>query len=313
LNFTLEQFHGKQRERELRILRYIECQPQPFYGASSKENTVRLFSYAHIPQLRREVRKVFTRGWIDADLRCAQLAICARFWNVPSVLQFLYDGRDIWEFLYDELNIPQELRRAAKPALKEALYSLCFGMEEVRIRSLLARNLFKNGVNREYARRFLPIPLIRDVLVAREEALQQVMEDGGAQTCYGKVLQIGGELQPRDILAQVAQSWEMKLIYPAFLLTADNPYCKIMLYQFDGFSTQFTRRPACWSGKIKDAVDARANEFGIPTWLEWDDEQLADLEFAQLYEELLNTNEDVPCRLEDECTYKYLRSYDYEK
>ena len=177
----------------------------------------------------------------------------------------------------------------------------CSQLEEVRIRSLLARNLVKNGVNRGYARHFLPIPLIRDVLIAREEALHRVIVDGGAQTCYGKALQIDGELQARDILAQLAQSWEMKLIYPAFALTADNSYCKIMLYQFDGFTAQFTRRPEGWAERIKAAVDARAKEFEIPTSLEWDKEQLHDQELAQMYEELVNSNELVSskCTLED--------------
>src|SRR5439155_14455763 len=143
-----------------------------------------------------------------------------------------------------------------------------------------ARSLVRNEVNREYARRFLFAPLIRDVLIAREEALHRVVSDGGAETCYGKHLQLSGELQARDILAQLAQSWEMKLIYPAFALTADNRYCKIMLYQFDGFSAQFTRRPERWATRIKDAVDARATQFKIPTWLDWDAEQLAELEWA---------------------------------
>ena len=310
LQFVVETFKGAERQRELRILRHIECQPQPFYGATPKENTVRLFSYAHIPQLRREVRKVFTKGWIEADLRCAQLAICARLWEVHSVLEFLYQSGNIWEYLYAHLRLPKELQQEAKPALKEALYSVCYGMEAVRIRSLLARNLVKNGVNREYARGFLPIPLIRDVLLAREEALQHVIADGGARTCYGKALEIAGELQARDILAQLAQSWEMKLIYPAFALTAVNPYCKIVLYQFDGFSAQFTRRPAGWTGRIKEAIDARANDFGIPTWLEWDNEQLADLEWAQLYQELMsNHDEEVHCTSEE---YSVLNVLDNE-
>jgi hypothetical protein len=294
LQFVVETFNGAERERELRILRHIECQPQPFYGATPKENTVRLFSYAHIPQLRREVRKVFTQGWIEADLRCAQLAICARLWEVRSVLEFLYQHGNIWEYLYAHLNIPKQFHQSAKPALKEALYSVCYGMEAVRIRSLLARNLVKNGVNREYARGFLPIPLIGDVLLAREEALQHVIADGGARTCYGKALEIAGELKARDILAQLAQSWEMKLIHPAFASTADNPYCKVMLYQFDGFSAQFTRRATGWTDRIKEAIDTRANEFGIPTWLEWDDEQLADQEWAQLYEEIVCDDERQP-------------------
>jgi hypothetical protein len=85
-----------------------------------------------------------------------------------------------------------------------------------------------------------------------------------------------------------------------------------MLYQFDGFSAQFTRRSEGWTKKIRDVVDARAKELKMPTWLEWDEEQLAELEWAQLYEELKGVTEGVPCTLEDESTYKYLESY-YKK
>lgn len=276
LNFVLGKFQGTERDKELRLLKRIECQLQPFYGSSPKENTVRIFSYAHIPQLKREVRKIYTRGWIDADLKCAQLAICARLWEIPTVLQFLDQEQNVWKHLSIELDIPESQWKQAKAALKEALYSLCYGMEEVRIRCLLARNLVSNGVDRRFARHFLNIPLIRDVLFARRRAIERVTEMGGEKTAYGKFLQVTENLQPRDILAQIAQSWEMKAIYPAFALTADNLDFKIMIYQFDGFTTQFTRRREEWQAKIKLAVDKRAQEFDIPTRLEWDTEQNAE-------------------------------------
>jgi len=57
----------------------------------------------------------------------------------------------------------------------------------------------------------------------------------------------------------------------------------------------------------------RAKQRGIPTWLERDEQQLEDQEFAQIYEELMSTNDHAPCTtLEDESTYKYLESYYYK-
>ena len=83
-----------------------------------------------------------------------------------------------------------------------------------------------------------------------------------------------------------------------------------MIYQFDGFSAQFTRRPAGWIRRITEAVNARANELGIPTRLEWDDEQLAELEVAGMYEELIsNHDEEVHCTSED---YSVLNVLDNE-
>jgi len=290
LRFVIENFRGKERQRELRILRRITCQLQPFYGASSKENTVRLFSSAHIPQLKRAVRKVYTGDWSEADLKCAQLAICARLWEVPSVLEFLYSGQNIWKHFCKEMGIPEPQWEPSKRPLKEAVYSLTFVMEPVRIRSLLARNLSRNGVHRTFARRFLSIPLIKDVLIARDKAVAQVVANGGAEKCYGKFLQITKELQPRDILAQVAQSYEMKLIYPPFELAADNPDFRILSYQFDGFTAQFTRRDREWKAKMKAAVDKRAEEYEMPTYLEWDEGLAANSRgpFAPRYNEVLH-------------------------
>src|SRR5205085_10755221 len=139
------------------------------------------------------------------------------------------------------------------------------------IRSFLARDLSKNRVHRTFSTPLSTIPLSKDVLIAREKAVAQAVANGGSETCYGKFLQITKELQPRDILAQVAQSYEMKLIYPPFELAADNPDFRILIYQFDGFTAQFTRRDREWKAKMKAAVDKRAEEYEMPTYLEWDE------------------------------------------
>ena len=188
------------------------------------------------------------------------------------------------------MGIPEPQWEPSKRPLKEAVYSLCFGMEPVRIRSLLARNLVRNGVNRRFARHFLDIQLIHDVLIAREKAIEQVNKKGGEQTAYGKFLQVTEDRQPRDILAQIAQSWEMKLVYPAFALASENPDFKIMIYQYDGFTAQFTRRDREWRAKMKAAVDKRAEEYEMPTYLEWDEGLAANSRgpFAPLYNEVLH-------------------------
>jgi hypothetical protein len=77
-----------------RILRHIESQPQPFYAATDAGNTVRLFTSEAIPNLERSVRQALSRGWVDADLNCSQLAICAWLWNVADVQDFLRGGEN---------------------------------------------------------------------------------------------------------------------------------------------------------------------------------------------------------------------------
>src|SRR5262249_22220005 len=89
-------------------------------------------------------------------------------------------------------------------------------------------------------------------------------------TCFAKSLTLKDDFRARDALAQMAQAWEMKIILPAFRLAVENPdEFKIMLYQFDGFSVHFTRRPEHWRKRIQAVVNKQAEALGIPTTLEW--------------------------------------------
>ena len=96
--------------------------------------------------------------------------------------------------------------------------------------------------------------MIEDLLCARNLALEKIAEAGGAKDCYGNWIPVSDETQPRDILARVAQSWEMKLIYPAFEI-ADKKDFKIMLFQHDGFSVFFRPEKERWRAKIKEVID----------------------------------------------------------
>jgi len=88
-------------------------------------------------------------------------------------------------------------------------------------------------------------------------------------TCYNDWRPVNEERQPRDIMAEIAQAWEMKLIYPAFELAQQTREFTIALYQYDGFSVHFTRRPNLWKRKIDQAINENANRQGFMMWLEW--------------------------------------------
>ncbi|MEI9897877.1 MAG: hypothetical protein WDN28_29485 [Chthoniobacter sp.] len=113
-----------------RLLRQIHSQPQPFYGASESERTVRLWKSGAIPNLKGDVRRALTRGWEDADLRCSQLAICASLWGLPELQDFLTRGTSFWTYVFDEMDVPTTQRGPVKRAIKDGLYAICYGMEE---------------------------------------------------------------------------------------------------------------------------------------------------------------------------------------
>lgn len=269
LKYVSETLSGAYQQREVRILKQIESQPQPFYSATEQGNTVRLYASENIPNLERNVRKVFTKDWLHGDLRCSQLAVCGWLWRVDSMTEFLNEKINFWSHLFDYLNIPEKKFGEAKPLLKRATYKLCFGMEEHDIRSYLTKEFNRIGIP-ERSCEFISEPLLFEMLEAREREIARITEIG-ATTCYGKDLLVSGDLQPRDMLAQMAQAIEMKIIFPAFeLAAAHQKEFKLMVYLFDGFAVHFHRDRAKWMERIKNVVDEAARSRGIPTWLEWD-------------------------------------------
>ena len=257
---------------QTRLLRLIESQPQPFYAPSKDGNTVRLFAAGAIPNLQSDVRRALTRGWQDADLRCAHLAILSGLWKVQDTETFLASGADFWAALLNDMGVPLSQRTAAKRAVKVGLYSICYGMEKRHVPWKLAEALAKEGLDTSLAARFLASSLIQAILPARDKALAEIEAHGGASTPYGKWCPVTNERKARHVMAEIAQAWEMKLIAPAFKLASETNDFTITLYQFDGFTVHFKRRVELWRQRITEAVMKEAKETGIQTTLEWKQE-----------------------------------------
>lgn len=263
---TLENEDAKKIQRSL--LKSIGDQPQPFYGPSAKGNTDRIFEIGGgITNLERSVRRALTPDWFEADIKSSQLAICAMLWKVDEVERFLEAGGCIWEHLYERIGIHPDQRARSKPAIKEALYSTCYGMRIPNIKGRLTKALRKMGIDRR-GQRFIESPLIHALLIARENAMARIRDEGGATTCFGKRLSTA-QFSERSILAQVAQAVEMWLVNPAIELAKKTDEFKIVLWQHDGFSAHFARRGEMWRKRIALAVNERIAGAGVKSRLEW--------------------------------------------
>ncbi|MGB8353814.1 MAG: hypothetical protein WCD79_08015 [Chthoniobacteraceae bacterium] len=259
----------KVSEIQQKYLKRIADQPQPFYSPSKKGSTVRIFGVdGCITSLQRDVRKALTVCWHEADIKSSQLAICAKLWHVEAVERFLDDGGNIWHHLYDEMQIPPAKRSDIKPALKEGVYSTCYGMPESSIKGNLTKALRAKEIDQR-GQSFTESPLIGALLLAREEAMALIEVEGGAETCFGDFLPTY-ELDEKQILAQVAQAVELKLVHPVIRLAMTTDDFKVVLWQHDGFSVHFTRRPGQWLDRISEVVQDQVDELGIKTRLEWD-------------------------------------------
>lgn len=269
----------KDKEHQHNVLQAIRLQAQPIY--EPVERSVRIFSINDsILRLHRAVRKVVTQDWITADLRSAQLAIVARVWDVPQVTDFLQDQtRSIWKELAAHLHL--DLTEVTKEAIKDGLYMLVFGAGFKSLRAHFEAALGDKGL---FDVGFLTHPLIRALLKARTVQLKRIRQTQGAIDAYGRELRLQHVQVPdrfftydtsRSILAQVAQSYELKLLSPVIKLAmeakVEHRGFVICTWLHDGFTFEpFQRRDvSIWKDRLQQAVREEADRLGIHTELEF--------------------------------------------
>ena len=265
----------KRRAIELTKLHRIAAQPQPFYGPPTDAHTVRVFAKnVAIPSLKNEVKAALIDGWTTFDLKSAQFAIVAKDWGMTELHTWLSTpGNDIWKELCDLFTTmsPEKM----KPVLKEAVYSICYGMSSENIISRLKDGFVDLGCS-DFDAHIRAMAFIEDAYVVplfqhRELMSEKVKRDRGAKDCFGQWIATTKEVQPRKVLAQLSQAREMQLLLPAIdLATKRKNEFKIALWEHDGFSVHFTRqdRIESESQRIIGAVNAECTRLGYPTRLE---------------------------------------------
>lgn len=258
------------RKIQLRILRAIADQPQPFYSPSSKGRTVRIFGvHECFVSLKGEVRRALTRSCSEADLANSQLAICARLWNIPEIENFLASGKNFWIYLCERLGFTAKDKALLKDAFKEPLYSACFGMPKSHVQAAFTRNLNRKGIKNGGARLVLS-PLMKALFEARGRMVEMIRAHGGGLNCFGKWISLNASVSVDSILAQQAQAVELKLLHPLIKLAREHPDdFSVLLWQHDGATIYFHRRADLWRQKIVEAVQGEIDESGIKTHLEW--------------------------------------------
>jgi len=275
---------ARSRTQQLRVLRVIRDHPQPFMGPTS--GSVRIYPLAEgILSLRSELRTQLLSSWHTADLKGAQLAICAAEWNVKIAQELLRDEPDPWAYFAGAVGM--ELTTSLKRALKRAVYGLTFGMLESRIR----QGLMDGGIEAQAADRFVNDDVVRALLTARQKQFEDIEKFGGACDRYGRVIRLGharyvngkpvmeprGSFTRRSILAQVAQSTELTLLAPVIDAAIESVgqldrtagLC-VTVWVHDGFYfvPHVARCADSWKRRLKQNVDTQARKLGIVTELQ---------------------------------------------
>ncbi len=256
------------REHQLNVLNAVLDSYQPFYKPTS--GSVRIFAFnENMTQLNKNIRQVLTKGWLEFDLRSAQLAINSKLWQVRKVQKFLQEGGKIWDSLFEWFGL--EKSEETKRIFKTALYSISYGASFKKSMNYDGRKTLREVLEPLFKdpKQFLTHPLIKSLWRARSKQLSKIKREGGAKDCFGRFLSVR-DFNPRSILAQLSQSYELKLLYPVIELAKKDLRFDVVLWQHDGFSVLIRKQEdeEMIIFSIKYVVKAVADKLGINTELE---------------------------------------------
>ena len=258
------------REQQLHLLREIKQNPRAYYFPSFWGLTPRVFTHGGIPELKRELRIILCDGWHDADLVSSQLAICASLWKLDRIEKFLESEGNVWDEIQNTLNIPQEIWDKFKPYVKESLYTICYGGGKWMIKEPLLDGIRTLGLNFKH-KKILNHWIFRELKNGQIRAAAKIKSDGGMYDAEEKWLPVTTERKISSIMAEVAQSYELRILISVIRLAKQtgNKLFKVTVWQHDGFSMYIERDSEKVRKMIQETVRKELNGLGIQTKLEF--------------------------------------------
>lgn len=289
------------------FLNWIEIFPLPHYQQSLHGRSVRLYSGSSIAALTRELRRFFLSHSSEGDLKCAQLAIGSVLFDYPKIYEFLSDPKnngDIWREIIPEWVDPEDFD-FVKDHVKEATYSVQYTMERGAVYFILLSKLEPRfGYNSNVlASHILQHWVFREMFECVGRFVERLNYGLEVTDAYGRIYRLSEKLNAGALMACVAQSYETKILYPAFEYVASKSdgtkkdKVRIILFQFDGFNiwTRDARSAEFYKEEISKAVikgieacDKIAGK-RIPIRFEWKEnkEQVSKTKIKEIISPLL--------------------------
>ena len=269
------------RRSQEAILRRIDVDPVPRYSHSRQGRTHRVFAKGHIPNLKRDIRMIFTEPWPEADLSCAQLAIASAIWGMEKTRSFLAHGGNVRdELLTPVLGSSGAQRQQVKRAIKTAMYSMLYLRKERKVRSELQKELDELKC-RTPASVFLAHWIFRELAEASQIQARRLRDGQGLTDAFGQIHYAADGREPSSVMAQVNQSYELYLLEPVLdyvnAKDADGEFLvdpkemRLVIWSHDGFNIAVRRNDQIprYQQKLSKLVEDRAQQVGIPARLEW--------------------------------------------
>ena len=262
--------------RQSAILTQFLSNPKPYY--KTVKNSARIFSAtdASIANLKQCVRDVLCQDWLKCDLASAQYSINYRLWGMEEM------GVHFVASPFDTLIADLGLSRDARPALKKIMYSICFGMSTQRDPTRENIADLADAIAPHLWQTMKLHPLIKGLLETRRAQFKQIRETGFALDAWSNPIPLVPEAHDgrsgdnvRSVLAQLAQSYEQRLMFEIYKLAIQNTGkhgFSIMVNVYDGLyiCVHDASDIECWKRRISSAVENEALILGIKTQLDWD-------------------------------------------
>jgi hypothetical protein len=203
-------------------------------------------------------------GCFSLDLHAAHAGICARLWGIDRLRALLEAEKDIWELFYRDLRVGPD----QKPAMKAALYGSFYGMGELLMYQTLTGGRKGPAWEITKAERFMAHPLIQEILTARARAHRQAIAHGFIVDAFGREIQVSPrKYPPHKAWAQVAQSWEYRIMAASLTLLQQEPDLHVLAWLHDGMVCKAgdTSKRARWEKQLRGAIDREAAQHGFAT------------------------------------------------
>jgi hypothetical protein len=194
---------------------------------------------------------------------------------------FLANGGNVWdELLAPVLGLSGAHRQQIKSAIKTAVYSMLYLRRERKVRSELQKELVALGCKTP-ASEFLTHWIFGELAEASQIQARRLRDGHGLTDAFGQIHYAGKGRTPSSVMAQVNQSYELRLLEPVLdyvnekdadgRFLVDPKEMRIVLWSHDGFNIAVRRKDQIPSYQrlLSKLVEDRAQAMGIPTRLEW--------------------------------------------
>lgn len=265
VNAVISTLHDASAYVQNRIVHSIREYSKIHYCPSRNGRTSRLHNCNDSPiGFKKIVRRAYSKGWSEVDLRCSQFAILATILDARLAQDFLATGNSLWTYLHAASGNQLPMTAEHKAIYKELIYSICFGKSKKElVKYVKAKNI--RGLAND--------PILSELLALRSAWFNEIGRKGYVLDAWNNRLHVSHSRWIGAVAAAAIQSIELEIVSAIFDVAIEHGDCdhfSICMFQHDGATISFQSKAGQTRAfvKMRDAVNSRAAQFNVNTTLE---------------------------------------------